>query len=210
MKDTIVGLYESLKERLKNSLQEQQESELYIRLKERYDNLSRLGQRLVIAGVSIILLLLVLWIPLSSMMDATDLSANFEQRRQALKDLLKIQRDYSSVPAAPAPPPPYAQKGNLDQRILAKGVKIEQITESSDASGGGPANVDQHGIHYTIGHVTIRQALDISYDLEQADKSFKLSDFELAAEPTDPHYYTLKVKIINFAPKSSTVATSGR
>ena len=78
MKESLQALIDSLKERLKNIAQEQQESELFIRLKEKYDSLSTLGQRLVKALALIFTLFIILWLPLSNLMDASDINSNFE------------------------------------------------------------------------------------------------------------------------------------
>jgi hypothetical protein len=47
----------------------------------------------------------------------------------------------------------------------------------------------------------VKQALDLAYELEQADKSLRLTDFQLDAEQADPHFYQLRIKLINFSPK---------
>jgi type II secretory pathway component PulM len=208
MKDSFLNLYENLKERLKGALQAQQESELYLRLKEKYESLPYTGQKAIKFSGLALILILILWLPFSFFTDSMDLNSHFEERRQSLKDILKLQRDFAAVPAPPVAPAPMSLKGALDQKIISHGVTQEQIKEVVEDNGGGPSNVEQKGIGYTIQHVTIRQALDIAYELEQTDKSFHLSNFEVMAEQQDPHFYSLKLKIINFSPKIQAIATA--
>lgn len=200
--DALNQFLENLKEKFKLALQEQQESELYLSLKEKYDALSNSGQLLVKIGGSILLLMGILFYPTMSFIDSTDLSAQFQEKREALKDLLKIERDYSAFTFTQPAQAPFAMKSMLDQKILAQGIKVEQIKDTVDASGGGPAQVEQRGVLYTIQHVTVRQAIDVAYELEQTDRSLRIADLELIATQADPHFYDMKIKLINFSAKA--------
>jgi hypothetical protein len=208
MKDNLLSLYENLKERLKTLIAEQQETELYIRLKEKYESFPYNIQKLIKYTSAVLAVLLVMWWPMSIFFDSSDFNTQFDERRQALKDILRLQRDFATVPAPPLAPPPMSMKAALDQKAISHGVPIEQIKETIELNGNGPANVEQKGVQYTLNHVTIRQAIDIAYDFEQTDKSFRLSDFEVLAEQQDPHFYNMKLKIINFSPKAQVVAAA--
>ncbi len=208
MKETISNLFDSLKEKLKAVLQEQQESEWFIRVKEKYEELTPTMQKIVrYAGMALVVTI-VLWIPVTNLMDASDVNSQFEQRRLALKELLKIERDYSSVPAMPNPPAPFSLKPQLDQKIIGQGLKPEQIKDVQEVSGKDTKTVEQKGISYNLTHVTVRQAIDIAYELEQTDKSFKLSEFQLDAQQEDPHFYDLRLKIINYSIKAPPVSAA--
>ncbi len=64
--DSIRNLIENLKERIKAAWSEQQESELFISTKEKFEALPPVAQRSILAGILFFLILLVLWWPLSN------------------------------------------------------------------------------------------------------------------------------------------------
>ncbi len=200
--EALKRIWDGLIEKLKASLQEQQEREWYIRLRERYDSLPGRYQKLLQLAGLFFALIALLWVPLTTLEEAYDLNTAFEERRGALKDLLKIEREYSSVPFVPSPPPPIAMKAQFDQRLAVVGVKPEQLKEFMETQERGTANADRKGAAVLLNHVTIKQALDLAYEFEQSDKSLRLADFELTAEKQDPHFYTLRLKLINFIPKA--------
>lgn len=204
----LTSLIENIKERLKVILAEQQESELYIKIKDKYDELPTHMQRVVKYSSYSLALVFVLWLPLTSVLDSVDQNTEFGEQRAALKDFLKIQREFSALPVIPNPPSPMTLKGPMDQKIMAQGVAPTQIKETVEDNKGSPVNVEMKGIRYHIQHVTIKQALNIAYELENIDKSLRLSDLELTAEQKDPHFYDLKFRIINFAPKTQQQVTA--
>src|SRR5271166_1391209 len=104
--DSIKNLIENLKERIKAAWAEQQESELFISTKEKFEALPAVAQRGILVGILFFLILLVLWWPLSNFLDSTDFNGKFDERRQTLKELLRIERDLASQPSMPTPPSP--------------------------------------------------------------------------------------------------------
>lgn len=201
--DSLKEFFDNLKERIKTLIQEQQESELFISLKERYHALTPTMQKVVKWSAISFAAMMILWMPVFSFLDSVSRNGEFEDRRQSLKDLLKIERDYATITIA-TPANPFAMKGLMDQKLMAFGVKPEQIKDTTETSEPvvGSKNVEQKGIQYQLLHLTIRQAIDVSCELEQMDKNLKLQDFELTAEPADPHYYNLRLKLITFVPKA--------
>lgn len=201
MIDSIKSAWDGFLEKLSSSFQEQQEREWFIRLKERYESLPPTSQLLVKFLGAMVMIMALLWVPVTDLMDASDLNTNFSERREALKDLLKIEREYASVPFVPSPAPPAAMRAIFDQKIGLIGIKPEQIKEVQESMERGTANAERRGVSLTFTHVTVKQALDLAYELEQADKSLRLTDFQLDAEQADPHFYQLRIKLINFSPK---------
>ena len=70
----IAILYENLKEKLKTALAEQQESELYIRAKEKYESFPYNIQKLIKYSSIVFLLLVVMWWPMSLFFESSDLN----------------------------------------------------------------------------------------------------------------------------------------
>ncbi|MBK9293365.1 MAG: hypothetical protein IPM57_02815 [Oligoflexia bacterium] len=195
--------FENLKERLSALLAEQQESELYIKLKDQYEELPPNTQKLVKYFSYLLVSMFLLWMPVTNILDSLDQNNEFSDRRYAVKEFLKLQREFSQIPNVPTAQAPINFKGTMDQKIIAQGVTTSQIREASADNKSTLQDVEVNGIRYFIQHVTVKQALNIAYELEQVDKSLKVEDFELIAEQKDPHYYDLKLRLINFTPKST-------
>jgi hypothetical protein len=208
--DSIKGLLENLKERIKAAWSEQQESELFISTKEKFEALPAVAQRGILVGILFFVILLVLWWPLSNFLDSTDFNSKFDERRQTLKELLKIERDLASQPAVPPPPSPASMKAQFDSKIVGNGVKPEQIKDQGELPPQNVSGANQQGYQYRIAHLTVRQAMDLGYDLEHTDPSFKLAGIELNAEPQDPHFYVVGLQIVNFSPKVAEAEIPGK
>jgi len=208
--DALKNFFESLKEKLKAAWAEQQESELFISTKEKFEALPVAAQKAITVSGLFFLILLILWWPLSNFLDSMDFNGKFDDRRQTLKELLKIERDLASQPNMPMPPAPSSMKVQFDQKITGAGVKPEQVKEQSEMPQQNVGGAEQRGFQYRITHLTVRQALDLSYELEHTDPSFKVAGLELAAEPQDPHFYVVGIKIVSFAPKVADAGAPGR
>jgi hypothetical protein len=208
--DALKSLLDNLKEKLKAGWAEQQESELYISTKEKFEALPTVAQRAIIAGIAFLAVLVVLWWPLSNFIDSVDFNSKFDERRQTLKELLRIERDIANNPNVPVPPAPSSMKGQFDSKIAGAGIKPDQIKDQSEMAPQMVAGANQQGFQYRIAHLTVRQALDLSYELEHTDPNFKLAGLELLAEPKDPHFYELGIKIVSFAPKIADLGAPGK
>jgi hypothetical protein len=208
--DSVKALLENLKERIKAAWAEQQESELFISTKEKFEALPAAAQRGILVGILFLLILLVLWWPLSNFLDSTDFNSKFDERRQTLKELLRIERDISSQPQLPAPPTPGSMKAQFDLKMASNGIKPEQIKDQGELPSQNVGGANQQGYQYRITHLTIRQAMDLGYDLEHVDPSFKLAGIELSAEPQDPHFYIVGIQVVNFAPKIAEAEIPGK
>jgi hypothetical protein len=208
--DSLKSLLENLKERLKTAWAEQQETELYISTKEKFEALPAITQKLIISGIGLLFVLLFLWWPVSNFIDSMDFNSRFNEQRQVLKELFRIDRDMASGPNVPMPPSPLSLKDKFDGKIAASGIKPDQIKDQSEMPAQNIAGADQKGFQYHIAHLTIRQAIDLSYQLEQTDPSLKLGGLELIAEPQDPHFYEVGIKLVTFAPKVADLGPAGK
>ncbi len=199
----LKNILESFLERLKTSWAEQQESPWFIALKERFEELPPLSQKLVMWTGFLFVATLILYWPATTMMDASEMADRFEEKRYALKDLLHITRDVAAAPTVLTPGPPSSLKAIFDQKIAAASVKPEQVKSSGEIPTSDIMGAEQRGYFYQIHKLTIKQAVSLAFELEHADFSLKLSGFELIAQNTDPHFYDVNYKIVNFAPKTA-------
>ncbi|MDZ4678252.1 MAG: hypothetical protein SGI74_12175 [Oligoflexia bacterium] len=206
--ETFKNIFENLKEQLKNAWAAQQESALFIAIKEKFEGLPPMAQKVSVWSLMTFSILIIMWWPLSNLLTANDLNVSFEEKRQLLRDLVRIERDLASAPNVSSPPAPTALKSQFDQRIAGAGVLPEQIL-GQEIPESPYFGTNQRGYQYKISKLTIRQAIDIAYELEHADPSLKLSSFSVTADAADPHYYYTTFKVINFAPKIAAGFSSG-
>jgi hypothetical protein len=208
--ESLKTLLENLKEKIKVAWAEQQETELYISTKEKFEALPATTQKLIIAGVCFLVAVLFLWWPVSNFLDSMDSNSRFNEQRQVLKELFRIDRDMAGGPNVPVPPALSSLKATFDGKIAASGIKPDQIKDQSEMPPQNVGGADQKGFQYHIAHLTIRQALDLSYELEHTDPSLKLGGLELIAEPQDPHFYEVGIKLVTFAPKVADLGSPGK
>jgi hypothetical protein len=207
--ETLKAQLEALKEKIKAAWAETQERAWFIALKERYQELPPAGQTGILYGVAALVLMALIFVPISNLMDASDQNDRFDERRQVLKELLRLQRDIAAAPNVIIAPPPSAEKVQLDGKLSAAGVKPEQIKASNDMPAHIVSGTEQHGLEYRVEHLTVRQAVDIAYELEHTDPGFKLQALDLAADMKDPHFYNVDFKVVSFAPKVAEIAQPG-
>jgi hypothetical protein len=89
----------------------------------------------------------------------------------------------------------------MTMKLAELGIKPEQIKSASELTDSPFPSVQAKGIDYNIDHITIRQAVNLSFELERNMGGLKISTFDLMATPQDPHFYNLRLKALNFAPK---------
>ncbi len=208
--DAVKSFIENLKEKLKTAWAEQQESEFYISTKEKFEALPALTHKLIVTGVGFLIAILFLWWPVSNFVDSVSFNSKFDEDRLMLKELFRIDRDMASGPNVPTPPAPVSLKALFDGKIAAAGIKPEQIKDQSEMPPQNVGGADQKGFQYHIAHLTVRQAIDLSYELEHTDASLKVGGLELAAEPQDPHFYEVGIKLVTFAPKVADAGAPGK
>jgi hypothetical protein len=209
MMESLKNLFDNLKEKFKAAWAEQMESEVVIRLRERFDELPSLGQKAILTLSVLFGALILLWWPLSNLMDANDFNSKFDDHRELLKELQQVQRDIVSGPNPPFSTAPVNLKGQFDQKLSAGGVKPDQIKESVATPTRSVSGVDERGYVYQIQKLTIRQAVDLGYELEHSDPNLKLLDLKIVNNNPDPHYYDVTFKLVSYAAKAADIPSSG-
>lgn len=186
-------------------LADQQESALFISIRERYEELPPIIQRAVLWSGGGIVMLMLLWWPMSNLMESSDVSTRFEEKRGALKELFKLSRDIQSAPDVPIAPRPMSIKAQFDQEVANAGVKPDQVKEAVEIPTSSLGSVEKVGILYRIGRITIKQAVDLGYNLQKLASGLHLAAFNLTADKADPHFYEVVFKIISYTPKMAEV-----
>lgn len=197
---------DDLKEKLKSDLQTTwerfQDSSVYGQLKDRYDNLSPVMQKVVI-GLSVALVAYILLMtPLDYFSNSSQQLAGFEDDRQMIRDLLKVSRETSSGPdIAPAPPIESLTsriQGELQgSRLTAEQIAGVNVINSSSALI--PDALMSGQIEVQVKQINVRQMTEIGTKLSQLGEAVKLKDLIMQPSIKDPRYMdvTYKIAVLN-------------
>lgn len=188
--------FEDLKERLQTELKGQweqfQETSLYVQMKERYENLTPVMQKVTVTGIVLLLLYIVLSFPLSYFSTSTDYITQFEDTRQTIRDMLKASREAQETPDIPTPPNTSELKTQVDAQIAAARLLPEQIlaTEITDEKPLSlPGNLSQGVLKIALSKLNLRQIVDLGYQFQSISTAVKMTDMILEMNPQDPRYY---------------------
>lgn len=198
----IDDLKERISSELKNLSEKAQESSLYIRLSEQYENLTPIKQKLTIAGASLFVLMIMVSIPWGYFSTSADHIVEFEDKRQLIRDLLKVSRDASQVPNAPIPPDVASFRSQIQgllesDRLIPEQIKgIENFVSNSKLI---PGKLSQGSVAVSLGQLNIRQVIDIGHQLQNISQSVKMTDLDITANAKDPHFFDVVYKLIILA-----------
>jgi hypothetical protein len=197
---------EELKERIseawQNLIDQLEESSTYNTIKEKYLELSPNVQRIILVGGSLASVVIFLMIPLSYYSSSEVYTQEYEDNRQLLRELLKVQAGKSN--AAPLPrglnSTEFKNKarGSLDKFQLLN----EQIGAIKDLSSTSPLAkppVQQTGITVELKRLNLSQLVDIGYELQKLHQSVKMIGVEIFATPERDDYFNAIFKLVSFS-----------
>ncbi|PIS09722.1 MAG: hypothetical protein COT73_13110 [Bdellovibrio sp. CG10_big_fil_rev_8_21_14_0_10_47_8] len=194
--------FEDIKEQLQSELKTRweqiQESSLYIQIKERYENLTPVMQKISLYGIIAVLLYLVLSFPLGYMTQSNDYVAEFEDKRQLIRDLLKSSRESQDVPNVQPPPSIDSLKAQVDNQLENARLLPEQIqgtTVSAEKSTLIPAAFSQGILRVQLAKLNLRQIIDLGHQFQNISPSVKMIDLSIEANSQDPRYFDVVYKL---------------
>lgn len=198
--------FESLKEQFlerfhfyKNQIQE---SEAYIQLKERYDNLTPQIQLLIKATSVFFIIYIFYSIPASFVASANENLSLFEEQRQLTRDLIRAGR-IEKTTQLPPPAPSASDLSNQVDGILTR----EQILPEQKMSAAAkenvaskdlvPPSIKQSGIKVSLKKLNLRQIVKVGEALNNINSS-RLMNIAIQADADDPHYFTVDYEVAAF------------
>jgi len=202
MKEQLTNLWATIKDKLTQAIQEQAESPTTVRIREWYESLAPSAQKAVKIGVLLLGLIIVFAYPISNYLDSSSATDQFVEKRQTIKDLLKIARDLQNAPQIPPTPSSSGLHDTLLQATRGSGIKDEQIKQTTDVSTPR-GKIKETGLEVSVEKISLKQALDLSYGLETAGSATKLTILELKAEQADPHYYDAHLKLVGYSTEAA-------
>jgi len=200
-------LKEQLSSEAKNLWEKLQDNSLFIKMKERYENLTPVMQKVTVATIAVIFLYLIFSIPLGYFSASRESVAAFEEKRQLIRDLLKVSREAQEVPDLPVPPDLSTLRSQIEGQLQAARLLPEQIkgTEnSSDPIKLIPGNLNQGALNVSLSQLNLRQVIDIGHALQNISPSVKMTDLKMEASLKDARYFDVIYKLVVLAVPSQT------
>jgi hypothetical protein len=192
-------LKEQLTQSFKNSWEQFQESSLYNQIKDRFENLSPTGQKLVMVLGAFLLVFMVMSFPWGFYSQSSSYIGEFESKRDLIRDLLKVSREVQSGPNIPIPPPMDALQSKIQSLIqqsqfIPEQVRgIEMLSENSNLI---PADLSQGLFKVTLAKLNLRQIIDFGFQLQSQSASIKMKDLLITANGQDPRYLDVTYKLL--------------
>jgi hypothetical protein len=199
LKDRLVGVLQSLGSRI-------EESELYARLREKFDTLTAPVQKLIVGGTVALILLLIFAIPYSMYSNGSDTILYHEDHRDALVELYRVEREKRLIPA------PMSQLTVMDLprslESLAQSANIprdqvESVNEFDNAAAPGgatriPKSIQQRGARISFKNLNLTQIQQYGQKLMNLDPNARISGLDIQAG-SQAGYFDASFKVVIFS-----------
>lgn len=199
-------LRDNLRDQAKAIASRIRETDAWLQLTERYQSLSPNGQRASIAGAAFVGFLIVMAVPWSFYSGSQTSIADFENKRNTVRELFRVNREASSLPPAP-PLVASAELQNIARNSLTaarlQADQIKSVTESDAKVAAVPATIEQSGIQVSLSKLNLKQIVDIGHELQNLQATARMTGLEIRASAADPKYYDVVYRVVAFAPKAA-------
>ncbi len=194
-----------------------QETDTYISLKDRYDNLSPRNQKLTILATFTFLFLVILSVPYSWFSESQDSVIQFEETKDTIQNLLQVSQEIKSIPSNEQSITSDDVKVRVEKILGEKGITKEQIVSlvqgqfvNPQGSSLLPAQILANGIDVNLHKLNIRQVVDIGYEFDHISPLVKTLSLNVQATKDDPHYYDVNYRVSTFSVKDSPTEKSDK
>lgn len=202
---------DDIKDRLKSewqsSMEKLNESPAVIQIKDRYENLNPMMQKLVSWGGAGLLVLLVASVPWSWYSTSQESVDQFLTRRNLIRDLMKASRDAQNTSPMPPAPPASVLKNQTNDIFKSAQLLPEQIISSESSNepmAGIRADLIQGVYKIQLAKLNLRQIVDVGHQLQNISPSIKLKDMSVQASSMtgyfDVNYKLLVLNVPDFTP----------
>lgn len=193
---------DNLKSRFSETWARVEDSSAYNQLRDRFDNLTPTRQKLVMLASGIMIALFVISIPYSYYATSNDYVIEFEDKRNLIRELLKVTRESSEVPDIPAAPSGDVLRGTIENQIRGANLLPEQmkgIEVVTADTGLIPRGLLEAGVKINLAKLNLRQIIDIGYNIQNLGPSVKMSDVNVFSNEEDPKYFDVEFKVVTLA-----------
>ncbi|MFN3696438.1 MAG: hypothetical protein ACK4VO_03270 [Pseudobdellovibrio sp.] len=175
-----------------------QETQLYNQLNDRYQSLSSTGQKTVQITVIGLIVIAIIYSPMSQLANSKTLVSEFESKRALIRDLFKAYRD-SSTTAQIQPAPSSSDLISQVQNALNNARLIpEQVLAVSTAQPDGkliPQNLILDVVEVKLSKLNLRQIVDIGTKLTNISDAVKVKDMVIKAHSELKGYFDVQFKL---------------
>lgn len=179
-----------------------QDTPAYAQLKDRFDGLTPPMQRLSVLLVVLVAFLMVLMLPWSWYGETQDVVTTFEERRNVIRELLKVSREAGDVPDIPMAPPIDTMRGDIQSRLKEASLIEEQIKgidASTQPSKLIPQDKTEGSLSISLSKLNVRQVVQVGSMLSRLSPSVKVTDLEMLANREDGRYFDVIFRLTSLA-----------
>jgi hypothetical protein len=191
-----------LKEQFKSQIaplwEKIQQSPAFNQIKDRYENLSTGSQKMVVLGITTIIILLLASLPLQFLLSASDEVASFEGQRDLIHDLFKIQQDSQSSTGLSSGPSQSSLQSQIEGELKNAQLAPEQLRGVQNAMGnitGLPKEFVESAVQVSLAKLNLRQVIDVGYQILNIHPTLKMVDLNMEPNNQDPRYFDVTYKI---------------
>lgn len=193
LKERLIGQGQQLKGQI-------QESPLYNQLKDRYENLTPVQQKITQAILAILTLFIVFYYPISEHGVSQSTVREFESLRQTMRELLIVHKESSEVPQIPVAPAPSQIKAVVEGHIKSAELLPEQIrsiVETEVDSRLIPRSLSQGALQIQLSKLNLRQIVNLASQFHGINPSVKMRELSVEANREDARYFDLLVTLVS-------------
>jgi hypothetical protein len=199
----IQNIGETLKEAYQNFLAKLEENATYNTLKEKFDSLTPQLQKLIMGGALTFVLIMLFMFPYGYYSSSKDFDAQFNEKRQLLRELLRASR-ISTVETAVNTFDRNEIENQVRQMLGSFALLPEQfegvvdLNEDSMGPSLAPAEIKSINVGAQFKKLNLKQMQEIGYRLQNIDTSVKLIGLDLQADKDNDHYFNVLYKLSGY------------
>ncbi|MBC7754255.1 MAG: hypothetical protein H7Z71_08465 [Moraxellaceae bacterium] len=190
-----------LKEKFSEIFEKLKETELYQKADEKYQSLTPRGQKLTRYASAFLLVFFIIIYPVSQLQMSSDLVAQFEVKRELLRDLFKTYRESSASPVLPSPPQGSELISQVQSMLSTAQLLPEQIVNVGLVESAGhliPQKLVNSVVAVQLSRLNLRQTVDIGTQLANISASIKVKDLDMTATEGKAGYFDVTYKLYAF------------
>jgi len=192
---------DQFKEKFSELADKFKETELYQKADEKYNSLSPGGQKVTRYLSALLVLFFLVFYPVSQLQMSHEFVAEFEVKRELLRDLFKTYRESSAAPSLPTPPQGGELVSQVQSMLSSAQLLPQQIINVGVVEPEGriiPQKLVNSVVAVQLSSLNLRQAVDIGTQLANISASVKVKDLELSATEGKTGYFDVIYKLYAF------------
>lgn len=211
--DKLKEVLEQLKDTILARWEQFQDTDTYITLREKYDNLPSKGQSLVVFAAFFLVFLVIFSIPYAWYSASQTTVSEFENTKTTISDLLEVSQETKNIPQFAMGMTSADLKMRVEKILAEKGLGKEQITSVNETNFTNPqgstlipAQITAAGVETNLKQLTLKQIVDIGFDFDRISPLVKVLNLEMKATEADLHYYDVQFRVSSFSVKEAAAA----